>query len=407
VSSYKTEKRYVRSDGTTMWVQVDAALVRDEAGRPLHSLGIVQDITERKRAETALRESEERYRTVVETQTELICRYLPDTTLTWMNEAYCRYFGRSREELEGTKFLALVPEHERAAVRRHLAIVIETGASHPMEHEVILADGSIGWQQWNDHVIRGEDDRIVELQGIGRDITERKRAEQALRDREEALRRSHRQIRALAGRLLTAGEEERRRLARELHDDVNQRVAALAIALGTARRRLVDAPAVLATQLGDLETRALELATDLRRVSHDLHPAVLEHAGLAVALRAQCGEVSRVAGVPVTLDIQDGISVGPDTALCLYRVAQEALRNVVKHAGAGRIEVSLGVTAGDVVLVVSDDGRGFDPGLPPLSGLGLVSMEERVRLLRGSLKVRSAPRQGTHVCVRIPADFSD
>jgi two-component system sensor histidine kinase UhpB len=166
----------------------------------------------------------------------------------------------------------------------------------------------------------------------------------------------------------------------------------------------VDAPAALVNELGDLEASALELADDLRQLSHDLHPAILEHAGLAAALRAHCSEVARVAGLSVAVTV-DGIrSVELDAALCLclYRVAQEALRNVVKHAGAGRVEVSVVATGGAAALVVSDDGRGFEPAHAPRSGLGLVSMAERVRLIRGTLAIESAPGRGTQVRARVP-----
>jgi PAS domain S-box-containing protein len=148
--------------------------------------GIVRNITERKRAEEALRESEERYRNVVETQTELICRYLPNTTLTFVNDAYCRYFGRSRDDLVGIKYLELIPEPARADTLRYVESLIASPRIQTYEHEVLRPDGSTGWQQWNDHVILDSKGRVVEIQGIGRDITELRQAElEAQRQREE------------------------------------------------------------------------------------------------------------------------------------------------------------------------------------------------------------------------------
>jgi PAS domain S-box-containing protein len=138
--------------------------------------------------ERALRESEERYRSVVEHQTDLICRYLPDTTLTFVNDAYCRYWKRTREELIGTKFVELIPEGSRTVVLRHVASVVERPREETNEHQVLLPDGNIGWQQWIDRVIHDAEGRVVELQGIGRDVTERRRAEDALRDSEERFR---------------------------------------------------------------------------------------------------------------------------------------------------------------------------------------------------------------------------
>jgi PAS domain S-box-containing protein len=148
--------------------------------------GIVRNITERKRAEEALRESEERYRNVVETQTELICRYLPDTTLTFVNDAYCRYFGRSRDDLVGTRFVELIPESGRTETLRYVESLIANPRIQTYEHGVLKPDGSTGWQQWSDHVILDSNGRIIEIQGIGRDITELRQAElEAQRQREE------------------------------------------------------------------------------------------------------------------------------------------------------------------------------------------------------------------------------
>jgi len=144
------------------------------------------DITERKRVEEALRESEERYRAVVESQTDLVCRFLPDTTLTFVNEAYCRFFGRRRDELIGYKFTDLLPETARGPVLNHLRSLLANPRIETYEHEVVLPDGSIRWQHWADLAIAGSDGRVTEFQAVGQDITERKKAEaEVLRQRAE------------------------------------------------------------------------------------------------------------------------------------------------------------------------------------------------------------------------------
>jgi PAS domain S-box-containing protein len=143
-----------------------------------------------RRAEEALRRSEERFREVVDSQPDLICRYLPDTTLTFVNEAYCKYFGRPREELIGRRFVELIPEESREAALEHVASLLENPRSERNEHQVVRSDGSIGWQQWVDHEVRGRDGRVVEFQAIGRDITDRKRAEEAMRSLTHASRLS-------------------------------------------------------------------------------------------------------------------------------------------------------------------------------------------------------------------------
>lgn len=164
-------------------MQVDS-MPREHGGAVISHI----NITERKQAEEALCESEERYRNVVESQTELICRYLPDTTLTFVNDAYCRYFGKTREKLIGTKFLELIPEPARGDALRHVESLIKNPRVEFNEHEVLLPDGSIGWQQWDDHAILNAAGKIVEFQAIGRDITERRRAEEAQAESEKRYR---------------------------------------------------------------------------------------------------------------------------------------------------------------------------------------------------------------------------
>jgi PAS domain S-box-containing protein len=176
--------RWMAKDGRVLWVEAQIAVIRDETGQPVGLRGVTMDITDRMKAKEALSESEERYRNVVETQTELICRFLPDTTLTFVNDAYCRHFGKTREQLIGTKYTQLIPEHAREAALNHIASLIENPRVETYEHEVVLPSGGRGWQQWVDNVVGSSNGHGVELQGIGRDITERRQAEEALRSSE-------------------------------------------------------------------------------------------------------------------------------------------------------------------------------------------------------------------------------
>jgi signal transduction histidine kinase len=235
-------------------------------------------------------------------------------------------------------------------------------------------------------------------------VIERKLAEEALRDSEEALRQSYERIEDLAGRLIVAQEAERKHLARELHDDLSQQIAALAIGLGKLDRQLVGADGAVRGQITKLEDRVVCLSERIRQLSHELHSSTLEHVGLAEALRLHCSEFAAQEGITVDLEIQD--TPGPlsaDAALCLYRVAQESLRNIARHSGAKSAEVTL-TSAGNLLeLRVSDRGRGFDlKQAGRQSGLGLVSMQERVKLLHGSFEVRSQPGSGTELAVHLP-----
>ncbi|HEX5084704.1 MAG TPA: MASE1 domain-containing protein [Blastocatellia bacterium] len=369
---------------------------------PLFCLSVL--LQERQRVGKALRESEARYRSVVESQTELICRYLPDTTLTFVNDAYCRHFGKTWEDLIGMKFLELIPEDSRDGVRGQVESLIQRPRTESNEHEVLLPDGRIGWQQWIDHAIRDAGGKIVEFQAVGRDITERKRAEQSLRESDEALRKSYARIEDLAGRLIAAQEDERRYIARELHDDLNQQVAALAIGISRIKRQFPGIDSGVREQLARLREKTEQLSERIRQLSHELHSSVLQHVGLPAALNSYCAEFSERQGIAVALDIQDGLGALPsDVALCLYRVTQESLRNIARHSGARSAIVALTGVNDAIELRVADQGVGFDPGQArEFRGLGLVSMEERVKLLRGSFVLTTRPGAGTELRAQIP-----
>ena len=232
----------------------------------------------------------------------------------------------------------------------------------------------------------------------------RRRTELALREREAELRRSSERNQDLAGRLITAQEAERSRIARDLHDDVSQQLAGVAIMLSGLKRSMLrpDSRPVNET-LATLQERTTSLAEALRLLSHGLHPGLLKHAGLVAALKQHCAEAEKHHRLAVTFKATDTLDrLDADTALCLYRVAQEALSNVIKHARARTAIVELKRTAGDVALDITDDGIGFVVPDGGATGLGLRSMEERVRLSRGTITVDSRPGHGTSLVVRVP-----
>lgn len=226
---------------------------------------------------------------------------------------------------------------------------------------------------------------------------------------EEALREGHAHIKDLAGRLIAAQEGERRRIGRELHDDVNQRVAAISIALSNLKRRLPDAQNPVRDQIIEIQKRISDLSDRVRHLSHELHSATLQHVGLAATLKSYCAEFSNLEGIEIRLEIQGRLARVPDEeALCLYRIVQEALRNIAKHAHAQRVNISLAVASGFWELCVDDDGAGFDmEQARRREGLGLISMEERVKLLQGGLEVQTRPGSGTKLRARLPVRESD
>jgi PAS domain S-box-containing protein len=456
----------------------------------------------RHRAEADARSHTERYRSVVDSQSDLICRFLPDTTLTFVNDAYCRFWNRGRDELIGRKFIELVPPASRPAVLERIGNLLSGMDSH--EHPVTLPDGTIGWHHWINRAVLDKEGRLVEIQGVGRDITDRKRAEDAigqletrnsamlraipdlmfvlLRDGtyvdfhardsrmlfaapntfigkkvrdvlppsladlfEDALRRAlatdetivveyelsmdvprHFEARLvhagtdrvlsivrdvtdskratelnrqLAGRLIVSQEAERQRIARELHDDVSQKIALLMLNLES----LASRSGIEREKFRDVSDRVNEIASDLHQLSHELHPSKLHALGLVAAVESLCRDCSRAhdiqvafshTGVPPTID--------QEISLCLYRIVQEALHNVARHSQARRARVRLTRDNDALVLRIADSGVGFDPQVMTHAGLGLVSMRERATVLSGQLTIDAYPGGGTRVDVRIP-----
>jgi len=181
------EVEVTRKDGSTMWVEVKVTALLDDEGFPREFLGVTRDITERRRAEQALRESEDRYRAIVQDQMELVSRWRPDTTLTFVNDAYCRYFGETRETLLGQSFLHHLPDEDRERFERHAAILGPGNVVETIEHRIIDGNGQTRWLQWTDRAIVDGTGRITEIQSVGRDITERQKTEEALRKSERLL----------------------------------------------------------------------------------------------------------------------------------------------------------------------------------------------------------------------------
>ena len=235
-------------------------------------------------------------------------------------------------------------------------------------------------------------------------MDERARSETAIREADDALRDSYAQVQDLAGRLISAQEGERTRIARDLHDDVGQQLAAVAIGLSRVRQHLPADASDAAGDVARLQEGVDQIAHALRDLSHELHPAALRHLGLGVALKGHCREFAERHGIEVDFRAEGDLrSVTPEVALCAFRVAQEALRNVAQHAGTSGVRIRLAGIDGELRLTIRDDGRGFDRDVAAiLPGLGLVSMDERVRALGGRLTIDTQRGEGTTVAIHVP-----
>jgi signal transduction histidine kinase len=229
----------------------------------------------------------------------------------------------------------------------------------------------------------------LRMLGIFVDFRERHRVEEELRE--------------LGGRLINAHEQERIRLSRELHDDLAQRVSLLAAELSLLHQEPEATPARISGQLAKLLAETGEMGSELHRLSHELHPARVGQLGLESSIRRFCQDWNRPGRIAVQVEIAETGALAPEMALCLYRSAQEALHNVVKHSKPAHAMLTLSAASDELRLSIVDHGAGFDTlAVEKKDALGLVSMRERARLVRGQLVVTSKPGEGTRVDVHVP-----
>ena len=314
---------------------------------------------------------------------------LPGFKTTFASKQVAEILGYSAEQWTSDPAWWIQRMHpdDRDWVLRFTSEAVEQRRNHSFEYRMIAADGRVVWlRNIVNVVVEGTQPR--EVVGVSVDITERKHAE---RFREE-----------FAGRLLTAQEEERRTIARELHDDIGQSVAFLNVTLANIRQHLGSPD--LGAELDDLSGLAAKIAKDLERVSQGLHPSSLDYLGLAASIRRLCGEFRKRHGTTVECRIDD-VPDDLDRAVVatLYRVCQECLRNIAKHTRARNVTVDLSASSTEIRLSIHDDGAGFDVAAArDARGLGLASMNERLKLVGGMLEITSKVGKGTRVEAMVP-----
>ena len=318
------------------------------------------------------------------------------------NATLLRATGYRRHEVIGRSVQDLHAADCAADLARALEAARADGRARDVELQLRRRDGRLLDVSLSMALIRDEQMNYY-YRSIWRDVTDRKRAEAALQRKQAELERSQAELRSLAGRLLTAQDDERRRISRELHDDVNQRLAMLTLDVESLQARVPRSPRETAARLGVIRDRLVELSDDVHGLAYGLHPSVLDHLGLTAALRSHVSDLQRHERVRIDLRIGElNEPVPPDVAACLYHVAQAALRNVVKHAGARRASVELGTADGGLRLSVSVDGVGFAVPARSSEGLGIVGMQERVRLAGGRCTLASRVGEGSRVTAWVP-----
>ena len=525
INHYQLEKRYFRRDGSLVWGRLNISLLNSRPS-PL-VIAIVEEITDKKTAEEALRASEERLRLAQQIAHIGSFEWNIQTGVnTWTPELEAMY-GLQPGTFTGTQtaFENLVHADDRASVINLVDRALKTGQATEGEWRVVWADGSVHWITGRWQVLMNESGEAARMIGVNIDVTDRKRAEEArlevnrtleaqaalLQSREELLKtfvkhvpaavamldrdmrylqvsdrwcadysldssqilgRSHYEIlpdlperwkqihrrgscmekrcepkktvgiakaapigadgRFALGRtstgcpeeflsfrrtlpaasrwkrrshvmsrnLIESQEQERTRIGRELHDDINQRLAMLAIEL----EQLQENPSEIRSRVQELRKQTTEISDDVQALSHELDSSKLEHLGAIGGMRSWCREFGERQGIQVEFKSPEAkISLPREIGLCLFRVLQEALHNAAKYSGVRRIEVQLREDAGEIHLLVSDLGRGFDLETAKQGrGLGLTSMQERVRLVNGIIEIQSKPMGGTTIHVRVP-----
>lgn len=531
-----------------------------------------REIAERKRAETELRENEERYRAIVEDQTELIARFEPDTTLIFVNGASCRYLNTSRDELIGKRFIDMISEENRELVKNKLRSLTREQPVSTHDQRTVLLNGEVRWQQWTNRAFFDDAGRLVGYQAVGRDITQRKEVEQALeqsncelgvlneinniinstedsmtilskmlttisehcgaryaglfevdqkhremrmvasyglpdevrervgridlgaasiqeilgssgvvvaeediqdippdefdrlkdslglkrvvafvsrsgervnflaflgRTQDEdvgdeirnflvvvgnqlgialdrlrlitALEKSSEQLKKLSASLMETIEEERRRMALQLHDDMGQSLVALNVDFDLLERRIREDNPVDEDMLKRIHTQLRGLTESTRRVSYSLHPPALENFGLVPVLKQYVERFIIRKGLDVDFEASGFDEKCPRRiGLTLYRVAQEALTNIIRHADASHVVVQLTKGYPRVIMNINDNGKGFAPeGEPRKEGLGIVGMRERVERLGGDIRIITRPGAGTRIRVTLPLEVEN
>ena len=375
----------VSKTGLRIDVSLSISPIKDSTGKIVGFAGIARDITQRKRAEEALLSSEQRYRLLFERNVAGVGIATPEGRVLDCNDGWARILGyESRGELLGRHASEFYfnPDDRQPLVDEL------RDKQQVLSHELQLKrkDGSPVWVLFNAAALNAEHNAPI-VQTTMFDISEWKLSEQALAD--------------MTRKLIEAQEQERARIGRELHDDINQRLGMLSLEL----EQLQENPSEIQPRVKELRRQMVELSNDVQALSHDLHSSKLEYLGVVAGMKSWCREFAERHKMEIDFRSDVPGAVPLQVGLPLFRVIQEALHNIIKHSGVKRVEVELREHAREIHLIISDSGKGFDVEAALRGkGLGLTSMRERVRLMSGTISIESKPMGGTIIHVRVPLE---
>ena len=344
----------------------------------------------RKHAEARLRESEERFRLVANTAPVLIWMSGTDKCCTYFNQGWLDFTGRTLVAELGNGWAEGVHAEDLQQCLETYNEAFDRRERFAMEYRLRRHDGEYRWILDIGVPRFNADGTFAGYIGSAIDVTDHKEAEQTLA--------------TVSGRLIEAQDEERHRIARELHDDISQRLALLSVELQGLAEVRPKSSAELREQAKHLLKRTSQISSDIHALSHRLHSSKLDYMGAVAAMVGFCSEMTAQTGLEIDFEHTNvPRSLPQDISLCLFRVLQEGLRNAVKHSGAQNFKVELRGMPGAILLLIRDSGAGFDPEEAMKNGgLGLISMRERVGLVKGTISIASKPMAGTEIRVHIP-----
>jgi PAS domain S-box-containing protein len=360
---------------------------------------LVRGVNRQAELARALRDANDRYQQTIDSVMDAIVAVDESHNVILFNPAAERMFGLAWQDVIGRPLSQLVPERARAAHVLHMdRFMCTRGESRAMVSNIeikgLRADGTEFpiESTISQTLIEGK----PQLTAVLRDITQRRRAE-------EDLREMNRQLRSLSASLQDVREQERTRIAMELHDDLGQQLTGLKLELSWLGGRLKEGRQATSDEVGAMRHLLDAAIASVRRIATELRPLILDDLGFGEAVAWQTAEFAKRSKLDITLDLQAEALVKEDVlATALFRIVQESLTNVVRHSGATRVKVCLACEGSDLVLTVQDNGTGISPGARPGSGIGLVSMRERATALGGQLKIESVPGAGTTIEVTLP-----
>jgi PAS domain S-box-containing protein len=355
-------------------------------------LGLLRQRVRKRRAEAVLRESEKRFHVMADTTPSLVWMCDSRGEITYLNDRSLAFTGSDPRAGSGDTWTNYIHPADLENVKETVSKALETRLPFSKEYRLRRSDGVYRWMFDVASPRVNGDGSFGGFIGSAIDTTDQKLTQQALEK--------------VSGQLIEAQEKERSRIARDLHDDICQRLALLSMELDQANRVSSGSPGM---GLEEIRKHCSEIANDVQSLSHQLHSSKLDYLGIVAAIRGFCKEFSKQCDVDIEFFEKDTPAHFPkDASLCLFRVAQEALHNAVKHSGVRRFTVVMTGTQDAVQLVVSDTGKGFDVETAKENrGLGLLSMQERIHLVRGSFFIESKPRQGTRVIATVPLVVED